>query len=246
MRLVRALRCTRTRCVTQAIVAFRFDLLLAIFLPLHGPRSLRRGGSPVVFAYLHRLRVHKSEMHVGLQGSSNRRRVDLPGFLGGSRQQIRSDGEINIWSCCFPYKGRGDAELDSDQDDPFRTPPNGLNIEEKHYRRGSPRRRRDPTFNVLCQVREALIENYCLPQCILDPDRIARNTKPLFDFFGLEQPPTVSEVAVATTSSRRIDWRGQAGYEGHFAANKGSEYSCEPRLGRRVRYPSVRNARFVE
>ena len=185
-------------------------------------------------------------MHVGLQGFPSTRRVDLPSFLGGGRQQIISDRGVNIWSCCFPYKGRGDAELDSDQDDPFRTPPSGLNIEEKHYRRGSPRRRKDPTFNVLCQVREALIENYCLPQPILDPDRIARGIKPLFDFFGLEQPPTVSEVAVATTSPRRRDMRGHAGYEGHFGADEGSEYSCGPRLGRRVRYPSVRNAPFVE
>ena len=124
-------------------------------------------------------------------------RPDLPGFLGGNQSTTRED--VSIWSCCFPYRR---LASDGDGDDPFRTPPSGLNIKEEQYLSGSPRRRKDPTFNVLCQVREALIENYCLTDSIFDPLYSKRTTKPLFEFFGLETPE-VRKVTGPRGTSRR-------------------------------------------
>jgi hypothetical protein len=105
-------------------------------------------------------------------------RASLNSRLNSEGSVIRGNkvynGESLVSWCCFGYSNV-----------PIKTLQNGY-IAESHYKSGSSRRRKDRTFDVLCQVREVLEKQHSDSYPCKNIPHISKEFKMLSQFFGLE------------------------------------------------------------
>ena len=125
------------------------------------------------------------------RASLNSRRSSEGSVIRGNK--VYSGESLVSW-CCFGYsyapvksptRSQQHHHSVRQQTNPYKTPPSG-HIADSHYKPGSPRRRKDRTFNVLCQVREVLEKQYRISYPCKNMPHISKRFKVLSQFFGLE------------------------------------------------------------
>ena len=153
-------------------------------------------------------------------------------------------------SCCFAYSYspvKSSKRQSIQHDDPYKTPPSGLYIEDSHYKPGSPRRRKDRTFNVLCQVREVLHKQYRLPFPATAAPSFAKRFKVLSQFFGIEPEPLHPSAAPRPNDPRPNDPRLSANQRTArpSSVQNGVNYGWERERTPRTRERKQRRKRHV-